>query len=474
MSSFRDKFSEACKLLKLKYELPANKLAKIEIKELVEDLDVSEIAEEDSEDDLGAVGGLVTEKLSEKTASETGTKQTDTIESESEVNKTISISSSESTGVQQLVDQGQTKTVEQQKGVQRSESNQSENGSTIDLENPSTTENTPPATENTPPAIENQTIQQQSVTPINQEGIDEQRVLEQPITMVMTKQEFVRLAAPLLGYKYDGDPKKLESFLADVELVKDLAGEELPDYCFTFIKSRLEGKALESLPTRAKSVQEVVDALRAEIKCESSTVIEGKIMALRVHKGDFTKFAKVTEKLAESLRRSLVLEGISKEKAKEMSIKKTVELCRKTARSEVVKSVIASSSFSNPAEVVTKLITEIDIEKREKNQAQVQRKFQSENNGNFKGKMFNNNQQRGGKPFNKFNKFNKFDGKGKKFFNNQNQNGNRTFYNSNKRKFNNEATIRVVQGEPQPSTSQQIPQQQQFTSGEQFFRIAPN
>lgn len=56
-----------------------------------------------------------------------------------------------------------------------------------------------------------------------------------------------------------------------------------------------------------------------------TNVIEGKFMALRLNKSNFTQFAKSAEELSEAYRRSLVADGITRAKAHEMTIKKTKE-----------------------------------------------------------------------------------------------------------------------------------------------------
>lgn len=255
--------------------------------------------------------------------------------------------------------------------------------------------------------------------------------------MVQTKQDFMRLAGPILNYKYNGDPSKLDTFLTDIELVESLAEEEQADLCFKFIKSKLEGRALEAMPDKVTKISDITDALKEKVKADSSRVIEGKISSLRLIKGNFSSFAKQAEELAESLRRSLVIEGMSKKKAEEITIQKTVDLCRKTARSDVVKSVISSTAYTTPAEVIAKFITESDVARQEFQQKQSQmknqnggnKKFDKNKKGHFKNNFQNNfhqkNDNKGGgnkKPY--YNKYNK---------GNQNQ---RT------------ETIRLVQGNP--------------------------
>lgn len=48
---------------------------------------------------------------------------------------------------------------------------------------------------------------------------------------------------------------------------------------------------------------------RKTIKPDSSKVVEGRMLALKLNKINSTDFAKETEKLAEALQRSLVIEG---------------------------------------------------------------------------------------------------------------------------------------------------------------------
>ena len=125
-------------------------------------------------------------------------------------------------------------------------------------------------------------------------------------------------------------------------------------------------------------------------------MIESRFAALRLEKGNFVKFTELAEKQAEAYRRSLVNKGISRAKEQELAVRKTVELYRKTTRSEVVKSVLASSKFDTPSEVLAKYVTENDIAYKDKRESE---KFK---NGNNKGSFDKNNGKHG-----KFNKFNK-------------------------------------------------------------------
>lgn len=137
----------------------------------------------------------------------------------------------------------------------------------------------------------------------------ENTVEEENIEMApMTKPEFLKTASSILNYKLNGDPSKLNSFISDVEMVNELKEADQVEICFKFIKDKLEGKALECITDDMNTVQQIIDALKLEIKPESSAVIEGKLQALKEEEA---------EKLSEAFRRSLVVEGIPRAKAQE-------------------------------------------------------------------------------------------------------------------------------------------------------------
>lgn len=297
--------------------------------------------------------------------------------------------------------------------------------------------------------------------------------------MVQSINDFLKLASALINYKYEGDPLKLQSFLADVDLVVQSAEENNGALCLTFLKRCVSGRALEYIPEDADTVEKFKNALKNNIKTESSDVVEGKMMALHVRRGNFTEFTQEAEKLAEAFRRSLVLSGISHAKAQEMTIKKTIELCRKTARSEVVKSVISSSHYEQPADVLATLVTQNDVARKEKAESDAFKlKQQSKNsgsqnrNGRFNGRgggrgNYNNNGGRGGN--NNNNNFRQNNGNRD---NHQRGNGNfrgngqnRQYQNRGNR---NEHTIRVLTGNsPGPSHGQMFYPQQQMLQQQQ-------
>lgn len=202
-------------------------------------------------------------------------------------------------------------------------------------------------------------------------------------------------------------------------------------------------------------------------------------MALKVQKNDYTDFSKQADDLCEAFRRGLRAEGIPPEKAKELTVKKAVELCRKTARSDVVKSVISAANFSNPSEVFAKLVTENDVASKEKREAdafkaksqQNQSRPNRNNRGNGRGGYKNNGNRGNGNNGNNGNRGqNQYQNRG-----NGNGNGNYRGNGQNRGRGNgnrNEHTIRLVTGNPLgPNPGHQQQQQPQQRQNEQVFHV---
>lgn len=289
---------------------------------------------------------------------------------------------------------------------------------------------------------------------------------ENELNMTQKKEEFLKLASSIINYKYNGDSIKRDGFIADIELVADICEAQNVETCFKFVKSKLEGRAFEALDEDVKTVRDIIGALKKDIKLEPSTVIESRFAALRLEKSNFSKFTESAEKQAEALRRSLVNEGITKAKAQEMTIRKTVELCRRTTKSEVVKSVLSAASYDTPSDVLATFVTQTDIARKER------REDEQNKQKDFKGKNYQNRK--------KFNKFRNNNGhSGHQNGNNRQQNGfNRNSNNNNNRQNNsgnfrnnrnnnnrsNEHTIRFVQGNGQapPSGGQHQDQAEQY------------
>lgn len=215
---------------------------------------------------------------------------------------------------------------------------------------------------------------------------------ERQATKTMEKTDFMKLMAATIRANYSGDPLGLQPFLASIDLIRDMAEDDagLLTLLRKFVLSKLEGYASEIIPANTQTIDEVINALKAKITPESVKVIEGRMMALRADKTNMQDYAKRAEDLADALRRALVMDGISIPKAEEMTIDKTVELCRSNAQNNVVKSVLASTKFTNPKEVIAKFVVEANTTRQEA-QVLAMRKYQQRGNSNNSYRGNNNN-----------------------------------------------------------------------------------
>lgn len=108
--------------------------------------------------------------------------------------------------------------------------------------------------------------------------------------MAQTLREFLSNAANILHDRFDGDEYKLPAFIQNAEFVVTICEPQNDEHCFNFIKSRLKGDALNQLPPDIDNVEDLLNHLKQSIKPQSSAVIEGKLMALRLEKSNYTKF----------------------------------------------------------------------------------------------------------------------------------------------------------------------------------------
>lgn len=212
--------------------------------------------------------------------------------------------------------------------------------------------------------------------------------------MAMTNTEFLALASRTLNKNYDGNPLALSAFINSIELLKEVVPNNLNRMFTKFVESKLEGKALDSIPQNPNSVDEIILALRTQIKPDNSKVVAGRLLALKPDRAKMSEFTEQAESLADALQRSLIIEGITQAKAREMTIERTVELCRNATRSDLVKSILAASKFDSPKEVVAKYVVEANTEEKEKQifqfRAQNNKRGFNKNRGRFKNQKQNN------------------------------------------------------------------------------------
>lgn len=122
--------------------------------------------------------------------------------------------------------------------------------------------------------------------------------------------------------------------------------------------THLDKKALECMPSENVTTQVIIDKLKENIKPDNSEVVTGKMLALKLNRGNLNEYSEQVEKLSEALERTLIIEGSTQSQAKRIATKTTVELCRNNAKSDLMKSVMASTNFETPKDVLAKFIIE--------------------------------------------------------------------------------------------------------------------
>lgn len=255
--------------------------------------------------------------------------------------------------------------------------------------------------------------------------------------MPQSSADFIALGHRTISDKYDGDPLGLESFLDGVALLKELCEDANKALLVKFLMTRLEGEAREAIEVTPKDSDSIVEQLKKRIKTESSKVVEGRILALRADKGNLTKFSERAEELTEQYRRSLVTEGFSKDKAKEIAVEKTVDLCTKTARSERVQAIIASTKFEEPKEVIAKMIVEINNLKLDKNATASTSRYNNNHNKNSNNRFNKSNNRNFHKNSNNYRNSESSNSQNNNHFRQNNGQGNRNGKQYTSRTFNN-------------------------------------
>lgn len=308
---------------------------------------------------------------------------------------------------------------------------------------------------------------------------DSDSVTETNMSTPPTTAEFLKLASATLNYKYAGDPLSLTPFIDSVELLATLATTDpLSQFLVSFIKTKIEGRAREYIDASHTTVANIIAALRSNIKPDNSKVVEGRMLALRLTNSTQDEFAKKCEELADSLRRSLIIEGMTPQKATEIAVEKTIDLCRSQAKSDIVKSILESATFASPKDVVAKLLTQNEKAKKEHNvlifrSARNQTQYRPQasfapRRGNFHNQMSYRNDNRNGRYYgNNTNgngtqqsfRFNQ-NGRGRGRYNN---NTNRNFSSTRPQNTHGSQSVRLVSREE--TGNSQSPRQ--FTLGAQ-------
>lgn len=235
---------------------------------------------------------------------------------------------------------------------------------------------------------------------------EEEVAASEPITMATAKSpvDFLGTCSSTINKDFDGEPDNLQRFIDKINLLRKFAtNKALREVLLAFAISKLSTTTRSKIVVEPESIDELVQALKKNIKFESSDIIEGRLLAIKGK--TLEEFAEKAEKLAEAYRQALVLETVGHEKAQQMAIDKTVRLCRSHSNSPEVKSVLASKTFSSTKEVISKMIVQINEVKNDKIH-DFYKKNQPKNNKKNSGQTQNkdkpkfNNQQKQNDHFN--------------------------------------------------------------------------
>lgn len=313
--------------------------------------------------------------------------------------------------------------------------------------------------------------------------------LEQTDTTMsdLSPSEFLRLCANTINYTFSGEPTGLSPFINAIQLLETMAtNAPLKQILVSFLKTKLVGKAGEALGDDTNTLDDIKNKLKAKIKPESSKVLEGRLAALKLDRQPIQDFAKKAEELADDLQRSLVMEGIPTEKANEMTIEKTVRMCRASARTDLVKSILASTKFDAAKEAISKLIVETNVQIEERqilafrstnkrgngHSSNANRQQNNNNNNRNSNSGYNrqrNNSQNGQSNRQSYNNSRSNNSRAPRNNNNNNNRGNnrsnnggRTYYNSNNQNGHGNPSVRVISGNDRAPTHNNPESEDQF------------
>lgn len=179
--------------------------------------------------------------------------------------------------------------------------------------------------------------------------------------------DFYNLCARTFTDEYSGDPLALRPFINKIELVEGMCqNEQHRTTLKNFIMANVKGIAADFLPANPESIASIKTTLLEKIKHDNPKVVRGRMLALKADRTNLGEFTKKAEQLAESLRRSLILDEIPAKNANSMVIDDTIELCRSNTNSVLVKAGLIGYKFNSPKEVIAKFIVETRKETEEK------------------------------------------------------------------------------------------------------------
>lgn len=181
---------------------------------------------------------------------------------------------------------------------------------------------------------------------------------------------------------FNGEFDELNSFILNIEILESAIPAEHLLLGIKCIRGKLQGAAAGFMPASVTTYAEIISNLKLHIKAETASVVEAKLAAIRFDNNNLTKFTEEVEKAALALSKTYIHEGIPIAKANEMTIARVTETCRRSARNDLVRSVLASTHFETPKSVLSKFITEVADQNKDKQFLAFRQQQQPDRRGN--------------------------------------------------------------------------------------------
>lgn len=185
------------------------------------------------------------------------------------------------------------------------------------------------------------------------------------MTVTMQAVDVIKLVNTTLK-PFSGAFEELDPFIVNLEILETAIPAEHSLLGVKCVRGKLQGAAAIFIPPTVTTYAEIISTLKLHIKAETASVVEAKLAAIRFDNLNLSKFSEDVEKAALLLSQTYIHEGIPIPKANEMTIARVTETCRRSARNDLVRSVLASSHFDTPKAVLSKFVTEVADQNKDK------------------------------------------------------------------------------------------------------------
>jgi len=247
--------------------------------------------------------------------------------------------------------------------------------------------------------------------------------------MAQTVVEFIKLATSLIP-EFDGKPENLQSFLDSLNLLDTLKGtHELT--AISLIKTKLKGHA-RNLISNEQTIAAIIAQLSNAVKGESVEVVSAKLLNLQQKNKTANQYTQEVEKLAKALEGAYVSEGLSQTLANKYSTTTAVKAMTQNCSIDKVKLIMQAGTFTNMNDAVSKFVNRCTEITGQSNTVLYYRRGANNNNrggrGYNRGRNFNHNNYNRGSNNNSYNnrggRRGQYQGRGRGNSNHSNNNNN--------------------------------------------------